>query len=178
MNWYVVHTYSGFEEKVKQSIEERVKQKGLEGKIGRILVPKEKVLVMKGRGRREAERKFYPGYILVEIAPREDNRIDEETWLLIKNTMKVTGFVGGLNPITVPEEEVKAIMQQMEQGPPQVMYTQFDKNDQVKIIDGPFANFVGFVDEVDMDHGRLRVLVSIFGRQTPVDLSFTQAEKI
>ncbi len=178
MNWYVVHTYSGFEEKVKQSIEERVKQKGLEGKVGRILVPKEKVFVMKGKGKREADRKFYPGYILVEIAPREDNKIDEETWLLIKNTMKVTGFVGGLNPIPVPEEEVNVILQQMEQGPSQIMCTHFDKNDQVKIIDGPFANFVGFVDEVDMDHGRLRVLVSIFGRQTPVDLSFTQAEKI
>lgn len=177
MNWYVVHTYSGFEEKVKQSIEERVKLKNLENKIGRILVPKEKVLIMKGKGKREADKKFYPGYILVEIAPGEDNRIDDETWLLIKNTMKVTGFVGGMKPVPVSEEEIDVILQQIERGPAPVVHSQFSKNDQVKIIDGPFANFVGLIDEVDMDHGRLRVLVSIFGRQTPVELSFTQAEK-
>lgn len=177
MNWYVVHTYSGFEEKVKQSIEEKIRLKGLEGKIGRILVPKEKVFVMKGKGKRETDRKFYPGYILVEIATDEGNKIDDDTWLLIKNTMKVTGFVGGLKPVPVSEDEIGVILQQIEHGPSPAMQSQFEKNDQVRITDGPFENFVGSVDEVDMDHGRLRVLVSIFGRQTPVELSFTQAEK-
>lgn len=177
MNWYVVHTYSGFEEKVKQSIEERVKQKHLEDRIGRILVPKERVMIVKGKSKKETDKKFYPGYILIEIATGQDNKIDDDVWLLIKNTMKVTGFVGGMKPVPVSEDEIEAILQQLDKGPAPVIESQFEKNDKVKIIDGPFANFVGTVDEVDLDHGRLRVMVSIFGRQTPVELSFTQVEK-
>lgn len=172
MNWYVVHTYSGFEEKVKQSIEERAKLKNLQDKIGRILVPKEKILMIRGKKKKETDKRFYPGYILVEM------ELNDETWLLVNNTMKVTGFVGGSNPTAVPVEEIETILQQIESGPVPVVKSQFNREDQVKIIDGPFASFVGSIDEVDMDHGRLKVMVSIFGRLTPVELSFSQVEKI
>ncbi|MBI5213483.1 MAG: transcription termination/antitermination protein NusG [Nitrospirae bacterium] len=170
-NWYVVHTYSGFEEKVKVSIEERVRLKGLEEKITRILIPTEKVIEIKGRKKKETDKKFYPGYILVEM------ELDDETWHLVKNTLRVTGFVGGARPVAIPDEEVDMILQQLERGPAPVVKSQFEKGENVRITDGPFTNFVGYVDEVDMDHGRLRVMVSIFGRQTPVELSFSQAEK-
>jgi transcriptional antiterminator NusG len=170
-NWYVVHTYSGFEEKVKASIEERIKLKGLEDKITRILIPTEKVIELKGKKKKETDKKFYPGYILVEM------ELDDETWHLIKNTLRVTGFVGGAKPIPLPHEEVDVILQQLERGPAPVVKSRFEKGESVRITDGPFTNFVGYVDEVDMDHGRLRVMVSIFGRQTPVELSFSQAEK-
>ena len=170
-NWYVVHTYSGFEEKVKASIEERIKLKGLEYKITRILIPTEKVIELKGKKKKETDRKFYPGYILVEMD------LDDETWHLIKNTLRVTGFVGGAKPIPLPQEEIDVILQQLERGPAPVVKSRFEKGESVRITDGPFTNFVGYVDEVDMDHGRLRVMVSIFGRQTPVELAFSQAEK-
>ncbi|HMK55184.1 MAG TPA: transcription termination/antitermination protein NusG [Dissulfurispiraceae bacterium] len=170
-NWYVVHTYSGFEEKVKLAIEEKAKLKGLDDKIARILIPTEKVVELRGKKKKESDKKFYPGYILVEM------ELDDETWYLIKNTMRVTGFVGGTRPVQIPEEEVDVIIQQLEKGPAPVVKTRFEKGENVRITDGPFSNFVGFVDEVDMDHGRLKVMVSIFGRQTPVELSFAQAEK-
>jgi len=170
-NWYVVHTYSGFEEKVKLAIEEKARLKGLEEKIFRILIPTEKVIELRGKKKKETDKKFYPGYILVEM------ELNDETWYLIKNTMRVTGFVGGTKPVQIPEEEVDVIIQQLEKGPAPVLKTRFEKGDNVRITDGPFSNFLGFVDEVDMDHGRLKVMVSIFGRQTPVELSFSQAEK-
>ena len=170
-NWYVVHTYSGFEEKVKLAIEEKARLKGLEEKIFRILIPTEKVIELRGKKKKETDKKFYPGYILVEM------ELNDETWYLIKNTMRVTGFVGGTKPVQIPEEEVDVIIQQLEKGPAPVLKTRFEKGENVRITDGPFSNFLGFVDEVDMDHGRLKVMVSIFGRQTPVELSFSQAEK-
>ena len=170
-NWYVVHTYSGFEEKVKLAIEEKARLKGLAEKISRILIPTEKVIELRGKKKKETDKKFYPGYILVEM------ELDDETWYLIKNTMRVTGFVGGTKPVQIPEEEVDVIIQQLEKGPAPVLKTRFEKGENVRITDGPFSNFLGFVDEVDMDHGRLKVMVSIFGRQTPVELAFTQAEK-
>lgn len=170
-NWYVVHTYSGFEEKVKASIEERIKLKGLEDKITRILIPTEKVIELKGKKKKETDKKFYPGYILVEMD------LDDETWHLIKNTLRVTGFVGGAKPVPLPQEEIDVILQQLERGHVPVIKSRFEKGESVRITDGPFTNFVGYVDEVDMDHGRLRVMVSIFGRQTPVELAFSQAEK-
>jgi transcriptional antiterminator NusG len=170
-NWYVVHTYSGYEEKVKISIEEKVKLKGLEDKITRILIPTEKVVELKGKKKKESDKKFYPGYILVEM------ELDDDTWHLIKNTLRVTGFVGGAKPVPLPEEEVDVIIQQMEKGPAPVVKSQYEKGENVRITDGPFSNFVGYVDEVDTDHGRLRVMVSIFGRQTPVELAFSQVEK-
>jgi transcriptional antiterminator NusG len=170
-NWYIVHTYSGYEEKVKASIEERIKVRGLEDKITRILIPSEKVIELKGKKKKEMDKKFYPGYILVEM------ELDEETWHLIKNTPRVTGFVGGVKPVPLPEEEVEVILQQIEKGPAMVVKSKFEKGESVKIIDGPFTNFVGYIDEVDAEHGRLRVMVSIFGRHTPVEISFSQAEK-
>lgn len=126
---------------------------------------------MRGKKKKETDKKFYPGYILVEM------ELNDETWYLIKNTMRVTGFVGGTKPVQIPEEEVDVIIQQLEKGPAPVLKTRFEKGENVRITDGPFSNFLGFVDEVDMDHGRLKVMVSIFGRQTPVELSFSQAEK-
>jgi len=169
--WYVVHTYSGFEEKVRLSIEEKVEALGLQDKISKILIPTERVVELRAGKKRESDRKFYPGYILVEM------ELDDETWHLVKSTPKVTGFVGGRHPVPIPGEEVDIIMQQVEKGPVPQVKTHFQKGENVRIIDGPFSNFNGFVEDVDLDHGRLRVMVSIFGRQTPVELNFFQVEK-
>jgi transcriptional antiterminator NusG len=171
MNWYVVHTYSGFEEKVKISIEERAESKGLKERVARILIPTEKIVELKGGKKKESDKKFYPGYILVEM------EMNDDTWHLVKGTPRVTGFVGGQNPIPIPLEEVELIMQQVERGPVAQLKTQYQKGENVRITDGPFSNFNGFVENVDMDHGRLTVMVSIFGRQTPVELNFFQVEK-
>lgn len=170
-NWYVVHTYSGFEEKVKLSIEDRREKKGLKDKISRILIPTERVIELKGGKKKESDKKFYPGYILVEM------EMDDETWHLIRSTPRVTGFVGGTKPIALSEEEVAVILQQIEKGPVPQVKTLFQKGETVRIIDGPFANFIGAVEDVDIDHGRLCVMVSIFGRLTPVELNFFQVEK-
>jgi transcriptional antiterminator NusG len=170
-NWYVVHTYSGYEEKVKHTIEEKRDKKGLQDRIFRILIPAEKVVELRGGKRRESDKKFYPGYILVEM------EMDDDTWHFIRNTPRVTGFVGGTKPVALSEEEVGVILQQIEKGPGPLVKIKFQKGEQVRIIDGPFTNFVGYVEDVDLDHGRLCVMVSIFGRQTPVELSFSQVEK-
>ncbi len=169
-NWYVVHTYSGYEDRVKQSIEKKAEEKGLKDKITNILIPTERVIERRGSKKRESDKKFYPGYILVEM------ELDDETWHLIRSTPRVTGFVGGTKPVPLPEEEVSVIVQQLQKGPIQVR-TQYVTGDEVKIIDGPFSGFVGKVDEVDIDHGRLKVTVKIFGRETPVELNFSQVEK-
>jgi transcriptional antiterminator NusG len=170
-NWYVVHTYSGFEEKVKLTIEEKVERQELKEKISRILIPTERVIELKAGKKKESDKKFYPGYILVEMD------MDDATWHLIRSTPRVTGFVGGSNPIALSEEEVDVILQQLEKGPVPQVKTQFQKGESVRIIDGPFTNFIGHVEDVDIDHGRLNVMVSIFGRQTPVELNFFQVEK-
>jgi transcriptional antiterminator NusG len=170
-NWYVVHTYSGFEEKVKLTIEEKVERQELKEKISRILIPTERVIELKAGKKKESDKKFYPGYILVEMD------MDDATWHLIRSTPRVTGFVGGSNPIALSEEEVEVILQQIEKGPVPQVKTQFQKGEGVRIIDGPFTNFIGNVEDVDIDHGRLNVMVSIFGRQTPVELNFFQVEK-
>jgi len=170
-NWYVVHTYSGFEEKVKLTIEEKVERQELKEKIARILIPTERVIELKAGKKKESDKKFYPGYILVEMD------MDDATWHLIRSTPRVTGFVGGSNPIALSEEEVDVILQQIEKGPVPQVKTQFQKGESVRIIDGPFTNFIGNVEDVDIDHGRLNVMVSIFGRQTPVELNFFQVEK-
>jgi transcriptional antiterminator NusG len=170
-NWYVVHTYSGFEEKVKLTIEEKVDKQDLKEKISRILIPTERVIELKAGKKKESDKKFYPGYILVEMD------MDDATWHLIRSTPRVTGFVGGSSPIALSEEEVDVILQQIEKGPVPQVKTQFQKGEGVRIIDGPFSNFIGNVEDVDIDHGRLNVMVSIFGRQTPVELNFFQVEK-
>ncbi len=169
--WYVVHTYSGFEEKVKIVIEESIKRKGLEDKVSQILIPTEKVVELKAGKKRETSKKFYPGYILIQM------EMDDETWHIVRSTPRVTGFVGGREPASLQEEEVDMVIQQIEKGPPPQAKTQFDRGDDVRITDGPFNNFNGFVDEVDADHNKLRVMVTIFGRQTPVELNFLQVEK-
>lgn len=171
LKWYAVHTYSGYEEKVKTSIEEKARLTGIDNKITRIIIPSERVIELKGKKRIETGKKFYPGYILVEM------EFDEETWFLIKNTPRVTGFIGGTRPVPLAEDEVDLILNQLDKAPAPAIMSQFEKGDNVRIIEGPFSSFVGYVDDVDSDHSRLRVMVSIFGRQTPVDLSFFQAEK-
>ncbi len=156
---------------MRLSIEEKVEAMGLQEKIMRVLIPTERVVELRAGKKRESDKKFYPGYILVEM------ELDDETWHLVKNIPRVTGFVGGKRPVPIPEEEVEIIMQQVEKGPVPQVKTQYQKGDSVRIIDGPFSNFNGLVEDVDMDHGRLRVMVSIFGRQTPVELNFFQVEK-
>ncbi|HTR61646.1 MAG TPA: transcription termination/antitermination protein NusG [Candidatus Binataceae bacterium] len=174
MKWYVVHTYSGYEHKAKAALEERVRSLHMEGKIGKVLVPVERVQELgKGGQRKIASRKFFPGYIFVQMA------LDNDTWHVIKNTPKITGFVGhSTNPPEVPESEVFGIEQQMEEGAlrpkPKVL---FEVGESVKVVDGPFQDFNGTVEEVKPEKGKVRVLISIFGRATPVELDFVQVEK-
>ena len=172
--WYIVHTYSGFEHKVKSSLEERVKAAGKEDLFGRVLVPTEKVIELVKGQRKASSRKFYPGYILVEM------ELNDDTWHLVRHTPKVTGFIGSKDrPIPLSEEEASNIIQQMEEGTqkPRPKY-RFEKGDEVAVVDGPFASFNGIVDEVMPEKGKVRVLVSIFGRSTPVELDFVQVNRI
>jgi len=175
--WYVVHTYSGYEHKAKAALEERVrsmKSPTLQEKFGEILVPTERVQELgKGGQRRISSRKFFPGYIFVNM------ELDDETWHVIKDTPKVTGFVGhSTSPPEVPESEVREITQQMQEGAlrpkPKVL---FEVGEAVKVVDGPFQDFNGTVEEVRQEKGKVRVLISIFGRATPVELDFVQVEK-
>jgi transcriptional antiterminator NusG len=172
-NWYVVHTYSGSEMKAKQNLEERIRKLGKEHLFGPILVPSETVVEMVKGKKKEAKRKFFPGYILVNV------ELNEETWYIVKNTPKITGFVGGTtSPAPIPEEEVNRITQQIADGSLKPKpKTVFEKGEAVRIIDGPFTSFNGIVEEVKPDKGKLRVSVSIFGRPTPVELDFMQVEK-
>lgn len=171
--WYVVHTFSGYEQKVKAALEERIRNQGKAESFGEILVPVEKVMELVKGKKKTSSRKFFPGYILVQM------ELDDETWHVVKETPKVTGFVGGTtNPAPVSEEEVRAITQQMEEGAvkpkPRVL---FSVGESVKVVDGPFVDFNGIVEEVRPDKGKLRVLISIFGRATPVELDFVQVER-
>lgn len=172
--WYVIHTYSGFENKVKQSIEQRVAAIGMNDAVSQVLIPTETVVELKKGKRREASRKFFPGYVLIRMDMSDD------LWYLIKNTPKVTGFVGpGVRPTPIPEEQVKAIIQQVVTGAERPKHrVLFTRGESVRVIDGPFSNFTGVVDEVKPDKGRLKVMVSIFGRPTPVDLEFLQVERV
>ena len=171
--WYVVHTYSGYEHKAKAALEERVRALGKQEYFGEVLVPAEKVVeLVKGR-KKTSSRKFFPGYILVNM------ELNDETWHIVKSTPKVTGFVGGATqPAAISELEVREIAQQMEEGAvrpkPKVL---FENGEHVKVVDGPFQDFNGVVEEVKPDKGKLRVLISIFGRATPVELDFVQVEK-
>ncbi len=171
--WYVVHTYSGYENRVKSTLEEKVKTSGKEELFGEILVPTEKVVDMVKGVKRTTSRKFFPGYILINM------ELNDETWHMVKNTPKVTGFVGGQEaPPTVSDEEVKKIARQMEEGAvrpkPKVL---FSRGENIRVIDGPFTNFAGIVEEVKPDKGKLKILVSIFSRATSVELDFGQVEK-
>ncbi len=175
-NWYVIHTYAGFEGRVRASLVERANQMGLVDRLGQVLVPMEDVIEIKDGKRRTSKRKFFPGYVLVEL----ETPLSEDTIQLVKETPKVTGFVGGgAQPIPLSSEEAESLLKQVDTGTAAPReQIRFIKGDNVRIIDGPFLGFNGLVDEVDSDHNRVKVLVSIFGRSTPVELGFLQVERI
>jgi transcriptional antiterminator NusG len=172
--WYIVHVYSGFESKVKIALEERIASSSHPAKFDKIIVPTEEIVELVKGKRKTSSRKFYPGYILVNM------ELDEETWHIVNDTAKVTGFLGGKQkPAPLTDEEAEQILQRMEVGKlkPQPKYF-FESGDEIRVIDGPFANFNGIVDEVNPEKGKIKVLVSIFGRSTPVELEFVQVAKL
>ena len=172
MKWYVVNTYSGHENRARLTLLERIKNGGLEDSFGEILIPTESVMEMVKGQRRTSTRKFYPGYMFVQMTS------DERAFHLVKSTPKITGFLGGKNPTPVPEKDITGIQSSMTEGKakptPKVTYNQ---GDNVRVIDGPFANFAATVEDVEADKQKVKVLVSIFGRATPVTLDFSQVEK-
>lgn len=172
--WYVLHVYSGFENKVAEAIRDKAKKKGLEDRIEEILVPTEKVVEVRKNKRVDTEHKFFPGYVLAKL------QLDDEVWHLIKDTPKVTGFLGASNkPSPISEKEAESLIRQIQEGVdrprPSVIY---DIGEEVKVTDGPFASFNGFVEDIDEEKGKLKVSVSIFGRATPVELEYSQVEKL
>jgi transcriptional antiterminator NusG len=172
MKWYGVHTYSGFENKVRLNLLESIKNEKVEDFFEEILIPSETVVELKKGEKKTSSRKFFPGYILVRMI------LTDETWHIVKETAKVTGFVGGNAPFPIAEEEVLKITRRMEEGAekprPKVL---FEVGEVVRVVDGPFLNFSGVVEDVKPDKGKLRVTVTIFGRATPVELEFMQVEK-
>jgi transcriptional antiterminator NusG len=174
LKWYVVHVYSGHEQKVKKALEEKIETSRYPEKFGEILIPTENVVELVNGKRKESSRKFYPGYILVRM------HLDNETWHIITSTPKVTGFLGGKNkPAPISDREAQNIIEKMQIGKdkPQPKFY-FEPGDDVKVIDGPFSNFNGIVEDVSPDKEKVKVLVSIFGRPTPVELRFIQVTKI
>lgn len=173
MKWYVVHTYSGYEVKAKLALEERMRAHGLSEYLEEVLIPSENVVEVVKGSKRMTNRKFFPGYLLVKM------ELNERTYHIVKSTPKITGFVGGSqNPPSVPEEEVRRINKQISEGAIRpVPKVEFEKGETVRIVEGPFTNFSGLVEDVKPGKGKLRVMVSIFGRSTPVELEFFQVEK-
>ena len=175
MKWYIIHTYSGFERKVKESLESRVRAyPELEQRIGRVLIPTESVTEVRGGKKYTSERMFYPGYVLVEMD------MDDNVWHVVKGTPRVTGFVGtGQQPTPLSDEEVQQIVYRVQDSKEKPkLKVKFEKNESVRISEGPFASFTGVVDEVNEDRETLKVMVTIFGRSTPVELGFGQVEKV
>lgn len=172
LKWYVVHTYSGHENKARLSLQERIKQMAMDNDFGQILIPTESVLEMVKGQKRTTTRKFYPGYMFVQMD------MNERTYHLVRNTAKITGFLGGTNPTSVNEKDIAQINSQMSEGAqkpkPRIS---FEEGESVRVIDGPFANFAGIVDEVKAEKQKVKVRVSIFGRATAVELDFAQVEK-
>jgi len=172
--WYVIHAYSGFEGQVKRSLEDHVRRAGLEDFFGPVLVPTEEVVEMRNGQQRKSERKFFPGYVLVNM------EMTDETWHLVKSVPKVMGFIGGSGdrPAPIPEKQAEALLQRVQEGVekprPKVLY---EPGEVVRVIDGPFTDFNGVVEDVDYEKSRVKVSVLIFGRSTPVDLAFSQVEK-
>jgi len=172
--WYVVHAYSGYEKQVKRSLEDRIERAAMEDKFGDVLVPTEEVVEMKGGQKRRSDRKFFPGYVLVEMEMTDD------TWHLVNDVPKVMGFIGGTaeRPAPISQKEADAILNRLQEGAdkprPKVL---FEPGEMVRVVDGPFNDFNGVVEDVDYDKSRLKVAVLIFGRSTPVELEFHQVEK-
>jgi transcriptional antiterminator NusG len=174
MRWYVVHAYSGMEKAAERNIIERINRAGMQDKFGRILVPTEEVVEVKNGQKRTTERKFFPGYVLVEMV------MDDDTWHLVKHTNKVTGFVGGAKnrPAPISEADVQKIVSQMQDGTDKPRHkVEFEVGEYVRVKEGPFADFNGTVEEVNYEKSKMRVSVTIFGRATPVELEFGQVEK-
>ena len=181
--WYVVHAYSGFEHQVQRALDTRIARAGMQDKFGQVLVPTEEVVEMRGGQKRNSERKFFPGYVLVQIETTDDAgipRIDDESWHLIKETPKVMGFIGGTaeRPLPIQDKEADIILRRVQDGvdkpKPKVL---FEPGEMVRVTEGPFNDFNGVVEEVNYEKSRLRVAVLIFGRSTPVELEFGQVEK-
>ena len=174
LKWYVVHAYSGMEKAVERNIVERINRAGMQSKFGRIMVPTEEVVEIKSGVKRTTERKFFPGYVLVEMV------MDDDTWHLVKHTNKVTGFVGGAKnrPAPISEDEVMKIVNQMQEGAEKPRHkVEFEVGEYVRVKEGPFTDFNGTVEEVNYEKSKVRVSVTIFGRATPVELEFAQIEK-
>ena len=170
--WYIVHTYSGYEERVKSSLEQRVKFMDADNKVFQIVIPTEDEIEIRSGQRRTVTRKVFPGYVLVEM------NMEDDSWNVVRNTPGITGFVGsGNKPTPLDEEEVNAILKQMTDGSPQVKVG-FTKGENVRVVDGPFTDFVGVVDEINMGRGKVKVLLTLFGRETPVELDFLQVERL
>ena len=173
IRWYVIHAYSGFENQVADFIKEQAEKKGLTEKVQEVLVPTEKVMTVQNGTKKESSRKFFPGYVLAKM------EMTDETWYLVTKTPKVTGFLGGKNPTPITEAEANRILNQVQEGVEHVKSSvKYEIGEQVQVIDGPFASFVGTVEEVDTEKERLKVSVSIFGRATPVDLDYGQVKKV
>ena len=172
--WYIIHAYSGFERKVRESLESRITAFGLQNKIGRIMIPTEPVTELRNGKKYTIDRVFLPGYVLVEMD------LDNDLWHVIKNTPRVTGFLGtGDNPVALSEQEVSSIIFRSDVSKDKpTMKVKFDKGQQVRINEGPFANFTGAVDEINEDKQTLKVMVSIFGRSTPVEIEFSKVDKV
>lgn len=169
-NWYVVHTYSGFEKHVKTLLESRVQTQGLENEIGEVLIPTEDVLELKNGKKKISKKKTFPGYILVNM------EMDKRLWHIVKSIPKVTGFVGGVDPVSIPQKDVDTIMNLVKSEAPRIA-SKYIKGDIVEVIDGPFQGFAGNVDEVNPEKEKVRVIVSIFGRQTPIELDYLQVKR-
>lgn len=170
--WYIVHTYSGYEERVKRALEQRVKFMDAEDKVFQIVIPTEDEIEIRSGQRRIVTKKVFPGYVLVQM------EMNDDSWNVVRNTPGITGFVGGGNkPTPIAEEEVNAILKQMVEGSPQVKVG-FRKGESVRVVDGPFTDFVGLVDEINMGKGKVKVLLTLFGRETSVELDFLQVERM
>jgi len=170
--WYIVHTYSGYEERVKKNMEQRVKFMDAEDKVFDVVIPTEDEIEIRDGQRRKVTKKVFPGYVLVQM------ELNDESWSVVRNTPGVTGFVGeGTKPVPLAQDEVSAILKQMSDGVPQVKVG-FRKGESIRVVDGPFIDFIGVVDSINMEKGKVKVLLTLFGRETPVELDFLQVERL
>ncbi len=172
-NWYAIHTYSGYENAVARNLKQRIETLGMQNKIFDVIVPIEKKVKIKGGKRTEVEEKIYPGYVLVDML------VDDDSWYVVRNTPRVTGFVGaGVNPVPVAEEEIQYIFGRMKTGDRDIANIDLEVGESILVVDGPFKDHEGKISEIDKERGKIRVLVNMFGRETPVELDFLQIKKI